>query len=239
MTDDRDLEGFDPYDLFDDEAARLYRFFTSIDAATWSRPSRCEGWSVRDVLGHLRADEDYFRACLEERVGEFIAEMGAAGATDLDSSNQIGVDTYASTANDALVEEWRTINAETRKRFRERDGGDVDSSAGTYPARWQAFHLAHELATHADDIGVPVMPDEEPARTNWRAALSRFALKEVHPDFEAVAADDASTRVVTDAGDVTLTNEDFVEAVAARIGDDAKVSAALPAELLAALSVTP
>jgi hypothetical protein len=27
----------------------------------------------------------------------------------------------------------------------------VDTSVGDYPCRWQAFHVAAELATHADD----------------------------------------------------------------------------------------
>ena len=54
--------------------------------------------------------------------------------------------------------------AANRDGFRARDGGDVDSSVGAYPARWQAFHLAFELATHADDVGVPVADAEEARR---------------------------------------------------------------------------
>src|SRR5208283_5425490 len=42
--------------------------------------------------------------------------------------------------------------------------------------RWQAVHVAAELATHADDIGVPVTHDERTERTAWRARYSRFAL---------------------------------------------------------------
>lgn len=54
--------------------------------------------------------------------------------------------------------------------------------AGPYPVRWQAFHIADELATHADDLGVPVPDDEVAARRVWRAAFARFALHESHPD---------------------------------------------------------
>ena len=53
MVDDADLQGLDPYELMEAEAARLDRFFSGLDDATWSRPSRCAGWSVRDVLAHL------------------------------------------------------------------------------------------------------------------------------------------------------------------------------------------
>ena len=36
----------------------------------------------------------------------------------------------------------------------------MDSSIGDYPGRWQAFHVAAELASHADDVGVPVTHGE-------------------------------------------------------------------------------
>src|SRR3954447_12838484 len=212
MTDDHDLDGFDPYDAFDREAARLYRYFTAIDDATWSAPTRCAGWNVRDVLGHLRATEDYSQACLDFGVQELFATLAPRGATDMDSFNALGVSDYADVENAALIEDWRTVDADTRRRFRDRDGGDVDSSVGAYPARHQAFHLASELATHADDIAVPVTDDEERERTRWRAAVSRFALREVKPDVELDARDGATHYR---AGDLegTIADRDFVELV--------------------------
>jgi uncharacterized protein (TIGR03083 family) len=235
MTDDRDLAGLDPYERFDAEAARLHRFFTTIDGAVWDRPSRCAGWSVRDVLAHLRADEDYFQACLDGGVREWIAGLGARGATDLESMNALGVSTYAGRALPELIAEWHDLDADTRRRFRERDGGDVDTSVGAYPARWQAFHLAQELATHADDIGVPVDAGEEPARTRWSAAVSRFALKEHDDAIEAEPAGDDTTRVVARGHEVLLADRDFVEAVASRLPDDFP----LDPDVRAALAVTP
>ena len=55
---------------------------------------------------------------------------------------------------------WRAASADNRRRFRERGDGVVDTSIGDYPCRWQAVHAAAELATHADDIGVPITHDE-------------------------------------------------------------------------------
>jgi uncharacterized protein (TIGR03083 family) len=233
---DRDgfLAGFDPYDVFDHEADRLYRFFTSIDDATWSLPTRCDGWDVRDVLGHLRSGEDYHQACLDFRVQEFFGMLGERGATDMDSANALGIADYAGTPTDAVIESWRTIDADTRKRFRDRDGDNVDSSVGPYPARLQAFHLASELATHADDIDVPVTPDEEPARTAWRAAVCRFALKEVKPDVELEALDGA-TRYRSGDLEGTLVDRDFVEVANAR---EPRGTSVAP-EVRAALSAMP
>jgi hypothetical protein len=177
---------------------------------------------VRDVLSHLRFDEDYFQACLDGRVQELMAAFGARGATDLDSANALGVADYAGAPTEALIEEWRTLDADTRQRLRERDGGEVDTSVGGYPALWQAFHLASELATHADDINVPVTSAEEPARTRWRAAASRFALKEVKPEAEVEEAG-GSTRYRVGEVEGTISNHDFVELVAARAPSDASI----------------
>jgi uncharacterized protein (TIGR03083 family) len=224
MTDERDLQGLDPYDLFDAEADRLSRFFTSIDAPVWSRSTRCEGWSVRDVLGHLRFGEDYNQASLDGSVQDFLVQMGSRGATDLDAANALGVADYAGVPTEALVEEWRTVNADTRKRLRDRDGGEVDSTVGGYPARWQAFHLAAELAPHADDIAVPIAAGEEPDRTRWRAAFSRFAVRETKPDVE-VEAVDGGTRYRAGDETGTIDDRDLVEVVAAREPRDASIPA--------------
>ena len=71
---------------------------------------------------------------------------------------------------------WNEQNARTRAGFRAADGTDIDSSIGAYPGRAQAFHVAYELAVHADDIDAPVADDESDTREEWMAAVSRFAL---------------------------------------------------------------
>jgi uncharacterized protein (TIGR03083 family) len=234
VTDDRDLDGLDPYDLMDGEAARLDRFFAGLDNDdAWARPSRCEGWSVRGVLAHLLASEDYNTACLDGRAADFLAALGARGATDLSSANELGIRDLDGKSTAELISEWRTANGATRARFRDRDGGDVDSSIGAYPARWQAFHLAFELAVHADDVGVPVTAAEADARIAWQAQFGRFALKELNKDLE-IETRDGETRVQGDGVDITLPDAVFVEAVAARVGDDA-----IDAEARALLSATP
>ncbi len=39
--------------LHDDEDADLSAYLHSLDDADWDRPSLCEGWRVRDVVGHI------------------------------------------------------------------------------------------------------------------------------------------------------------------------------------------
>ena len=216
MPDDAELEDLSPYDLMDREAARLDDYFSSLDESDWQEPSACEGWSVHDVLSHLAASEAYNHACLDDSVGALFEDVGARGVTDMHSFNALGVADRADTSNADVLDEWRVACRRTRNELRERSGGDVATSVGPYPADWQAWHLASELATHGDDVGVPVSADEAAARTDWRARFSRFALAESKPDLPVAKTDDG-TRVTI--GDRTLTLDDptFVAAVSARL----------------------
>jgi uncharacterized protein (TIGR03083 family) len=234
VTDDRDLHDLDPYDLMDAEAARLDAYFAGLDDATWAKPSRCVGWSVRDVLAHLLASEDYNHASLEGSVGDLLAEWGAKGATDLESANELGIRSLDDTSIGQLIAEWRVANAKTRMKLRERDGDNVDTSVGPYPARWQAFHLAFELAVHGDDVGVPVSATEADGRVAWEAAFGRFALKELDKDLQ-LDASGGTTHVKGDGIDTDLPDAVFVDAVAARLDPDGP----LDAEQRALLSATP
>lgn len=234
MIDDHDLEGLDPYDLMAGEAARLDGFFSGLGEAEWQAPSRCAGWSVRDVLAHLAATEEYNRACLDGTVQQFLGELGAKGATDLATANDIGIREFDGRTPSQVLDTWRESASENREAFRTRDGGDVDSSVGAYAARLQAFHLAFELATHADDVGVPVSGDEAAARQAWQVRFGRFALKELKPGI-AIDAHDGHTRVRSDDVDIDLADEQFVQAVAARLPADS----GLDDRTAAALSATP
>jgi hypothetical protein len=115
-----------------------------------------------------------------------------------------------------LVELWRSRATENRESFRARDGGDVDSSVGAYPARWQAFHLAFELAIHADDMSAPVNATEEVGRQAWLARFARFALTEVKPDAEVVGRG-GRTHVAGRDVDIDVPDDLFVRAATGRL----------------------
>ena len=215
MPDDQDLASLDPVDLWDQEAAWLEAHFATLAGDDWDVPSRCEGWAVRDVLAHLAATEVYFRACLGGGVMALMEEVGARGATDVASFNQLGIDDRAGIATDDLLRTWSVEDAESRRGFRERGDGEVDSSVGAYPARWQAFHLAGEIAIHADDVAAVIPESGRADRREWRVRFSRFALSEHTPDL-TVEMDGDAVRVRGDGIDATLDAADFVELVAGR-----------------------
>jgi len=234
MTDDCELAGLDPFALLDNEAGRLDAFLPGLGEADWKRASRCAGWTVRDVLGHLAASEDYHRACLDGAVAAFLAGFAERGGTDLDSVNALGVADHADLSPAELLARWRAASAGNRRRFRERGSGVVDTSIGDYPCRWQAVHVAAELATHADDIGVPVTHGEHAERTAWRARYSRFALAEAKPQLEIRHAG-AHTAVTDGPAAVELDDDELIEAVMGRLDQTSGFSA----ELRALLSMMP
>ena len=198
------------------------------------RRPRCAGWTVRDVVGHLAAGEDYHRACLDGTVAAFLAGFAERSGTDLDSVNALGVVGYAALSPEQVLARWRAASAANRRRFRERADGVVDTSVGEYPCRRQAVHVAAELATHADDIGVPITDDEQLERTAWRARYSRFALAEAKPQLEIRRAG-ARTAVTGGPATVELDDSELVEAVMGPLDETSGFSA----ELRALLSMMP
>ena len=107
MVDTQDVDGLDPYDLMESETARLDGFFAALDDAGFARPSRAEGWSVRDMLAHFTSSEEYNRACLDGTVNDFLASLGAKGATDLATANEIGIRELDAVATPDLLDQWR------------------------------------------------------------------------------------------------------------------------------------
>lgn len=216
MADRSELESLDPYDLLDREASRIAAWVEQLDEGGLAEASACEGWSRRDVLSHLLATEEYHHACLSGRVAELMERLMGTGASSLDEINAMGVAAHSGRPVDEVLTEWKEQNAETRAGLRAADGTDIDSTIGSYPARDQAFHVAYELAIHADDMGVPVVPEEAADRLQWMAGVSRFTLTDVKDD---VSVERSGAGYTVRQGDVeaTFDRETFVAGVSGRV----------------------
>jgi uncharacterized protein (TIGR03083 family) len=219
-----ELDGLDPFALLEAEAASITTFLTGLDADGWSAPTGCAAWDRHHLVAHLLAVDDYFLAGLDDGIAELFGRLAAAGAHDLDSFNAAGVAEHAGEGDAALLAAWQASSTEVVRRWRDHGDGDMQTSVGAYPARWQAFHAAAEWATHADDLGVPVDDEESAARTAWRARVARFALAEAKDDL-TVTGDGGRTRVEGRGVDVVVDDPDLVDAVSGRLADDAPVDA--------------
>ncbi|MFB4294241.1 maleylpyruvate isomerase family mycothiol-dependent enzyme [Nonomuraea sp. ATR24] len=211
------LRDFDPFDIFDTEAARLDRFFSGLDEEGWRRPSRAAGWTVRDVLGHLAGEELYNQACLDGTLPELRELMESQGISGYDEFNEWCVRQRRGVPVAEVLEEWRTKNGDTRARMRELGPyATLETMAGPYPVGKQTFHYDSEYATHADDVGAPVSDEEAEGRTLWRAAVGRFALAERGAD---VQVEPTAEQIWAHAGgaSASLSYPEFVAATVGRL----------------------
>jgi uncharacterized protein (TIGR03083 family) len=221
------LRDLNPFDILDTEFARLDAYFSGLGDAAWNRPSRCEGWSVRDVLAHLAGQELYNRACLNDDLDALFALLDKEGIKDLGTFNDWCIDTRRKRPVEEVLTEWREGNGDTRRRMRELGAeATLTTMAGPYPVGLQAFHYASEYATHGDDVGVPVGPDEEEARADWRARVAIFVLDE---QGSALRTDPipGGYRVETDDVIAELSTADFVAATTRRLPNDHPLDAGL------------
>jgi uncharacterized protein (TIGR03083 family) len=209
------VEGLDPFAHLDVESERVARFFES--NPDWDAPTRCEGWNVRDLLGHVAAVETYHLACLDDALGPLFEEATKEGVSGLDSFNDWGVRIRKDRPTADVLEEWRTKNREVRSGMRERGrDGSMSSSIGPYPVGLMACHVASEYATHADDMQVPIPQGEGRDRTAWRLQISLFALEENEKPAR-LAREGATWNVRAGDKQVTLTDAELVEAVTGRL----------------------
>lgn len=219
-----ELADLDPFALLDAECARLDRHFSALGEEGWRRPSRCAGWTTRDVLSHVLGIERYSEACLDDDLAGLMAEGAAAGVADVHGWNEWWVRSHADRPAGDVLEEWRRRNAAVRDRLRERGrGGTMTTFVGPYPVGLQCFHVASEYATHADDVGADVAEGEAAARVEWRARFTRFAVPEAGREVRLDAEPDGAagvTRVQAAGKQVVLDDGDLVEAAMGRLPED-------------------
>ena len=176
MVDDQDLAGLDPYDLMASGGGTARCVLRAARRRRLGRSRRAARAGARaTLLAHLAATEDYNQACLDGTVQQFLADVGAKGAVDLairerDRHPRVRrPDARADPRRPGARAAPRTATGSARATV-----ATSTAASARIPARWQAFHLAFELATHADDVGVPVTPSEAagPQRTGRRASAA-------------------------------------------------------------------
>lgn len=202
----------DPFLTLDQEVGRIQFFLEGIKSEDWTKPTRCKGWSVRDMVAHLDGDEEYNEACLENRVQEYIT-----GYKDLDTFNAQQIAKRAHLSNDAIFEQWVERQSRVREEWAKLGlGATIQTSVGPYPLHAQIWHITSEYAIHGDDMGVFVGEEEAEFRLMWRVQFSLFAVQEKGSPAGLERTDDHVIVTFNDR-QIFLSNEDFVSAVSARL----------------------
>jgi uncharacterized protein (TIGR03084 family) len=207
-----------------DQHAELRSLVSGADDVALGRPSKCDGWTVTDVLLHLaQSDElavaslqDRFRAALDELSGNLGPASSVDAVIDAMVAGQRGA------PGPAVLERWKTAADELVAVL---DASDLRSRVmwvgGELSARTLATTRLSETWIHTVDVadalgGVATPSDrlQQIARLAWRTLPYAFAMAErelsgpvafelTAPDGEAwvFAPDGAATTTIT--GDAT------------------------------------
>lgn len=93
-----------------DQQAELSGLLTDLDEADWRRSSRCEGWTVADVVLHLAQTDEMAVASANGRFDEVLEELagGLAHAGSVDDGVDLMVARERGGLGPAVRERWRT-----------------------------------------------------------------------------------------------------------------------------------
>jgi len=162
-----------PFPIYDREIRRLRTHLHGLDSRQWSARSHCRGWDVKDIVAHLSTDEVYNQACLDGTLEQLPFSGG------LDGWNGRGVRIRRGMSPLEVRQEWEARQDRVRRAWGAIGvDGRIATSVGRYPLRLQVWHLAREYAIHADDIQVPLSPQERRSQLRWRVPFGLFAARE-------------------------------------------------------------
>ncbi len=151
----------------------------TLDDAAWESPSRCEGWSARDVVVHLESATAFWVVSLAQGMAGEPSRLLATfdpvatpaqmvAASDLDGA--AALERFATTA-DALARSIEGLDPRQRDVLVEAPPGHVSVTAMLHHALWDSW-------VHERDVMVPLGrravedPHEIAAALRYVAALS-------------------------------------------------------------------
>ncbi|HYF45070.1 MAG TPA: maleylpyruvate isomerase family mycothiol-dependent enzyme [Acidimicrobiales bacterium] len=151
-------------EAYADQVAALSRLLDRVPDDAWDNPVDAYPWSVRDLVAHLIAIEQYSASFLGFEAFEVTAEL------ELDhlAMTAATIERCRSLPVDEVVAEWRRLAERSVERLRSFDDEALDAPMPLHGLPFgrtaAAVARAFELWTHADDvrkaIGEPV--DEPP-----------------------------------------------------------------------------
>jgi uncharacterized protein (TIGR03084 family) len=169
-----------------EQQAELSGLLAGLPDADWERPSRCEGWSVGDVVLHLCQTDEMAIASLEERLPayfEALAEGIGRPATSVDEGADLAVAHERGRPPAEVRDRWQSGAEELIRLFETVDlHKRVDWVAGQLSTRTLAATRLAETWIHTGDVaaGLDVeLPAGDRlrhiARLAWRTLPYAFA----------------------------------------------------------------
>jgi uncharacterized protein (TIGR03084 family) len=161
------------------QQAELSGLVAGIDEDRWQRPSRCEGWTVADVVLHVAQSNELAIASVEGRFPEFVTEQARAWGGDgdggtVDDVAAVMVERERGGPGSAVLERWERGAATLCRLFEEHDlHARVQWVAGELSARTLATTRLAETWIHTGDVAAAF--DVAPAPTDRLRPIARLA----------------------------------------------------------------
>ena len=174
----------DVLDALAEQHAELAALLGPLDGDGWATPSRCEGWSVADVVLHLSQTDELARASADGRFDEGIQALagGLGPAADVDEGADRMVARERGLPPEVIHERWRTGTEALRTALAGGDPGRrVRWVAGELSVRTLTTTRLAETWIHPGDVaaglGVDLVAGERlrhVARLAWRTLPYAF-----------------------------------------------------------------
>lgn len=157
----------------DEEQAELAALLSSLDERDWQRPSRCEGWTVADVMLHLAQTNELAVESIRGRFAEALDEV--AGRLGSGASVDEGADLMVAAERGAppsfVLDRWQ------RSADRQREGFAACEPhqrllwvTGELSARTEATTRLAETWIHAGDVYAGLDRVAAPTDRLWHVA---------------------------------------------------------------------
>lgn len=168
-----------------EQHAELDALLDPLDDSGWPSPTRCDGWTVADVVLHLAQTDQLALASAQGRFADGLAVLagGIEGRGNVDDGAAAMVERERGIPNATLYERWRAGAAELRDTLAASDPHQrVDWVAGQLSIHTLVATRIAECWIHAGDVAEAVGVDQVPtdrlefvARLAWRTLPYAFA----------------------------------------------------------------
>lgn len=167
-----------------EQQAELDAILDGIDATAWAAPTRCDGWSVSDVVLHMAQTNEMALASLEHRMQAWLEEMlrDLPPTGNVDDGAGLMVDKERGAPGDAVFARWQRSVDDMNRAFGAIDPHErVQWVAGTLSAHTLSATRLSETWIHTVDaasgVGVDLAPTARLvhiARLAWRTLPYAF-----------------------------------------------------------------
>lgn len=156
-----------------EQHAELAGLLDGLDEQGWQRPSRCDGWTVADVVLHLAQTNEMAIGSATGRFAETLSELtdglGRAGSID-DGADQMVVRDRGQ-PGEAVHARWHASSARLREILATTDPhARVTWVAGELSARTLATTRLAETWIHTGDVAFAFGAEPEPSDRLWHIA---------------------------------------------------------------------